>query len=128
MTIGWGDCAPSGAVYYPNYFRWFDQSVWDLFAAAGMPILELERRYGVVGVPLARLSCSFLRPCRLGDAVRVECRLEAIEGKTIRIAHAVIAGEEPLVNAADERFWGVRRDGRLRRGTVPPEVAECLLR
>jgi YbgC/YbaW family acyl-CoA thioester hydrolase len=128
FTVGWGDCAPSGAVYYPNYFRWFDQSVWDLFAAAGMPILELERRYGIMGVPLAQLSCSFLKPCRLGDAVQVETRIAAIDGKAIRIEHMVAGEDGPLVTARDERFWGVRRDGRLRREAVPAEVAERLLR
>src|SRR5580704_12674106 len=65
FIVGWGDCAPSGAVYYPNYFRWFDQSVWDLFDGAKLPIPELEQKYGIVGLPLMNLSCSFRAPCRL---------------------------------------------------------------
>jgi YbgC/YbaW family acyl-CoA thioester hydrolase len=81
FIVGWGDCAPSGAVYYPNYFRWFDQSVWDLFDAAGLPIPELEHAYGVVGLPLMSLSCNFRAPCRLRDRVSLETRIATIEPK-----------------------------------------------
>src|SRR5436309_810275 len=78
FVVGWGDCAPSGAVYYPNYFRWFDQSVWDLFDAAMLPIPSLEQKYGIVGLPLVNLSCSFRAVCRLRDRVTLETRIAAI--------------------------------------------------
>src|SRR6516225_3011134 len=89
FIVGWGDCAPSGAVYYPNYFRWFDQSVWDLFDRAELPIPELEQKYGIVGLPLMNLSCSFRAPCRLRDHVNLETRIAAIEPKHFTIEHVL---------------------------------------
>jgi 4-hydroxybenzoyl-CoA thioesterase len=128
FIVGWGDCAPSGAVYYPNYFRWFDQSVWDLFDAAGLPIPELEKNYGAVGLPLMNLSCSFLAPCRLRDRVNLETRIAKIEQKNFIIEHILKRDETVLVTANDTRFWGVRskEDPRLRREAIPPEVVERL--
>jgi 4-hydroxybenzoyl-CoA thioesterase len=129
FVVGWGDCAPSGAVYYPNYFRWFDQSVWDLFDAAGLPIPELEHAYGVVGLPLMNLSCNFRAPCRLRDRVWLETRIAAIEPKHFTIEHDLSRDDRVLVSAVDQRFWGVRpKDdpGRLRREAIPSEVIERL--
>ena len=129
FIVGWGDCAPSGAVYYPNYFRWFDQSVWDLFDGAKLPIPELEQKYGIVGLPLMNLSCSFRAPCRLRDHVNLETRIAAIELKHFTIEHVLTRGDHTLVSAVDERFWGVRpKDdpGRLRREAIPAEVIDRL--
>lgn len=125
FVIGWGDCAPSGAVYYPNYFRWFDQSVWALFAANELPIPELERKFHVVGVPLRHLECDFLGPCRLHDQVELESRFTAVEPKDISIVHELTNNGALLVRGTDERFWGVRSPGtgRLSRETIPDEVA-----
>jgi 4-hydroxybenzoyl-CoA thioesterase len=125
FVVGWGDCAPSGAVYYPNYFRWFDQSVWDLFDAAELPIPALEQKYGIVGLPLVNLSCSFRAVCRLRDRVTLETRIAAIDVKDFRIEHLVTRDDRPLVTAIDERFWGVRpkdEPRRLRREAIPDEV------
>jgi 4-hydroxybenzoyl-CoA thioesterase len=129
FLVGWGDCAPSGAVYYPNYFRWFDQSVWDLFDAAGLPIPELEKTYGNVGLPLMNLNCSFLLPCRLRDRVTLETRIAKIEPKNFIIEHVVTRDGTPLVEATDTRFWGVRsKEGppRLLREEIPRDVVEQL--
>jgi 4-hydroxybenzoyl-CoA thioesterase len=129
FIVGWGDCAPSGAVYYPNYFRWFDQSVWDLFDAAGLPIPELEHAYGVVGLPLMNLSCTFRAPCRLRDRVNLETSIAAIETKQFTIEHTLARDDVVLVSATDQRFWGIRSKddpSRLRREAIPAEVVESL--
>ena len=36
VTVEWGDCDPAGIVYYPAYFKWFDQATYRLFLAAGL--------------------------------------------------------------------------------------------
>jgi acyl-CoA thioesterase FadM len=124
FVVGWGDCAPSGAVYYPNYFRWFDQSMWALFAENGLPIPELEKKFHIVGVPLKNLACDFLAPCRLHDPVQLESRFVTIGEKDFEIEHILTRNETPLVRGHDFRFWGVRspETGKLQRQTIPPEV------
>ena len=53
FTVGWGDCSPSGAVFYPNYFRWFDAAMWNFFDQADWPLRAMEAEHGNV---LARLD------------------------------------------------------------------------
>ena len=36
ITVEWGDCDPAGIVYYPSYFKWFDQGTYRLFLKAGL--------------------------------------------------------------------------------------------
>ncbi len=124
FIVGWGDCAPSGAVYYPNYFRWFDQSMWALFAENGAPIPELERKFHVVGVPLKHLDCDFAAPCRLHDSVQLESKFVKIAEKDFEIEHELIRDGTLLVRGRDFRFWGVRspETGKLQRQTIPEEV------
>lgn len=125
FAIGWGDCAPSAAVYYPNYFRWFDQAVWDLFAAAGLPLQELERRHGNVGLPVAKIETAFLAPCRLHDVVSLETSIVDWPPKRVVVRHRLRRDATELVLATETRFWGVRHSEdprRLASVEVPAEV------
>ena len=128
FVVGWGDCAPSGAVYYPNYFRWFDQSMWALFEENGVPIPALERKYHVVGVPLKHLECDFVAPCRLHDHVQLESKFAKIGEKDFDIEHELTRGDAVLVRARDFRFWGVRSpdNGKLQRQLIPQDVRATL--
>lgn len=125
FTVGWGDCAPSGAVFYPNYFRWFDQAMWDFFAAAGLPLQELERQHGNVGLPVAEIQTKFQAPCRLHDAVALETAITDWPKKRIVMHHRLLRDSTELVVATETRFWGVRHPDDPRRlisADVPPAV------
>ncbi len=59
ITVEWGDCDPAGIVFYPNYFRWFNQGAHALFGAAGMPKSSpamTGQNTGTVNRIIARLS------------------------------------------------------------------------
>lgn len=125
FSINWGDCSPSGAVFYPNYFRWFDQAVWELFEAAGQPILEIERRYGTVGLPLVGMETTFHRPCRLQDRVTIESSVIEWQTKRLRIQHEIAKESGPVVTCIETRFWGIRHPehpDRLKSVDIPKEV------
>ena len=59
FTVGWGDCSPSGAVFYPNYFRWFDAAMWNFFDQADWPLRAMEAEHGNVGLPLIETHVNF---------------------------------------------------------------------
>ncbi len=130
-TVHWGDCAPSGAVFYPVYFRWFDEATWNLFSSLELPIDTLSARYGVVGLPLRANNCDFLRPCRLGDNLVIKSSIAKFDESEIVVQHEITnAGESAVVNQ-ERRFWGVRRTDdprRLQRGVIPHDVAAVLKR
>jgi 4-hydroxybenzoyl-CoA thioesterase len=125
FRVQWGDCSPSGAVFYPNYFRWFDKGVWDLFDAAGLPIVEMERRYGTVGIPIVDIEVTFQRPCRLRDEIVLETGVLAWQKKRFKIQHRVSRAGDTVVTCIETRFWGVRHPehpDRLGSADIPAEV------
>ena len=129
LTVGWGDCAPSGAVYYPNYFRWFDEAMWNFFDAAGWPLRQLEEAHGIVGLPLIETGAKFKGPCRLHDILEIETRITGFKRKTLEMTHTVTNtgtnGAAVAVEATDVRFWGVRHpdgSGRLKAAEIPTDV------
>jgi 4-hydroxybenzoyl-CoA thioesterase len=69
IMVEWGDCDPAGIVFYPNYFRWFNQGAHALFNAAGMPFHQLIKEWGIAGVPMLDTQASFRAPTRGADPV-----------------------------------------------------------
>lgn len=128
FVVGWGDCAPSGAVYYPNYFRWFDQSTWRLFEINGISIEVLEKKYEVVGMPLIELNCQFVGGCRLHDRVTLESGFVELKEKDFVIEHVLSKSGRILVRSRDIRFWSQRKEDKLglRRVPIPNEIVQLL--
>lgn len=52
IMVHWGDCDPANIVFYPNYFKWFDQGTWDLFASVGYDMTTFFEDEGILGTPI----------------------------------------------------------------------------
>ena len=39
--VQWGETDAAGIVFYPNYFRWFDQATHELLAQLGYPVTRM---------------------------------------------------------------------------------------
>jgi YbgC/YbaW family acyl-CoA thioester hydrolase len=127
--VHWGDCAPSGAVFYPNYYRWFDEAAWEFFSHIGLEIGELGKSYGLVGLPLMSCRAEFRRPCRLGDALTVDTAIAEMTDKTITLSFHILKASELAVRGEEVRFWGTRHPdepSRLVKGAIPVEIAARL--
>ena len=75
VEIQFGDCDPAGIVYYPNYFRFFDNATAGLLSAAlGMHKRNWLERYGIAGIPMVDTGARFIRPSSFGDVVRSGAR------------------------------------------------------
>ena len=127
--VHWGECSPSGAVFFPTYFKWFDEGTWALFESIGLPINELAAKYGVVGLPLSNCGADFRRSVRLSDDVELDSSIIEVGEDRIRIEHRVVAKGEDAVRGWELRFWGVKRDDgsdRLMRRAIPDDVVSKL--
>jgi 4-hydroxybenzoyl-CoA thioesterase len=129
IRVEWGDCDPAGIVYYPNFFHWCDVATWNFFAACGLPIAELQKRYGTIGFPLLEASASFRVPSRPQDLLTIATSLGALKRKTLELHHAFSRDGVALLTARELRVWA-ELDGRhphgLRAGTMPQEVIDRL--
>lgn len=128
-VVHWGDCAPSGAVFYPHYYRWFDEATWAFFEAEGMAIAGLSERFGTVGLPLMNCRAEFRRPCRLGDRLGIDVAVASVGKDSVTLSHHVLNRGELAVRGEEVRFWGVRspaQPGRLVRAPLPDDLADRL--
>ena len=87
ITVEWGDCDPAGIVFYPNYFRWFNQGAHALFGAAGMPFHEMIEAQGIAGVPMLDTQANFKMPVRFGETITLTSWIEEWRNKSFVIAH-----------------------------------------
>jgi len=92
ITIEFGDCDPARIVYYPNYFRWFDQGAHHLFAAAGFSLPQLAETRGLT-IPLVNATATFAGPAVWGDTIAVESRVTRWGTRAFDIAHTVTHAE-----------------------------------
>ena len=87
-VVRFGECDPAGVVYYPEFFRWFHEAMESWFAEAlGHPYAEVLQ---TVGFPAAHTESDFRRPCRLGEALLVEVRVERLGRTSLTLGFTVL--------------------------------------
>ena len=86
ISVEFGECDPSGIVYNPNYFIWFDLSVHALLARGGLSLKTLMAEFGIDGIPVVDYKCKFLSPGALGR--RTRDRDQRHRAAPLRLRHA----------------------------------------
>ena len=125
VTVQWGDCDPARIVFYPNYFKWFDEAGWGLLTHLFPDKRELIERYGVVGFPIAEASARFVRPSAQGQRIIFRSRVENVQEKRFTIKHEGYRDGELLLEGREVRFVGrVHPDDpkRLQAIAIPEEI------
>ena len=129
ITVEWGDCDPAGIVYYPSYFRWFDQATYRLFLAAGLKRDDVSSGQWKEGTPLVRAECSFRRPSQHGEKLMIESQVARFGGSSFSISHIFRdAAGEVAAEGSETRIWA-RKDGdarSLKSVPIPDEVRRRL--
>jgi 4-hydroxybenzoyl-CoA thioesterase len=129
IRVEWGDCDPAGIVYYPNFFHWCDVATWNFFAACGLPLAEVRKRYGGIGFPLLEASAVFRVPSRPQDLLAIATTLGTLRRKTLELHHAFSRDGVALLRARELRVWAqddATRPNGLRAATIPAEIVRGL--
>jgi 4-hydroxybenzoyl-CoA thioesterase len=130
VEIEFGDCDPAGIVYYPNYFRIFDEATTHLVdEALGMKKREWMKKYGIAGIPAVDASAKFLQPSRFGDEVIVESMVLELGRSSFSIRHRLLNGDALAVEAREVRVWAGREPGEgeaIRARLLPDDVRAAL--
>jgi len=87
VTVEFGDCDPAAIVFYPNYFRWFDQATWRLFARAGYTAEVLAEQFDLLGHPLVKTGSEFMIPAKQGTTLGIESRILRWGRTSFQIGH-----------------------------------------
>jgi len=130
VAVEWGDCDPAGIVFFPNYFRWFDQATWRLFEGVGLTREVLRQRFANEGHPLVKADSEFLRSARPGDRLKIETSVQRWGTKSFSLQHTVFNPDGQVGAIGHEtRVWTIRKPGtenELVGAAIPKEVIELL--
>jgi 4-hydroxybenzoyl-CoA thioesterase len=129
LTVRWGECDPAGIVFYPNFFSYFDQASWNVFAQVGITRPVMIERFGIVGIPLVDAQASFKWPCRFGDRLEIESHVSEWSTKSFTLQHRIRNGDREAVEGYEVRIWGSKHPedpNRLKALPVPKEVVTAV--
>lgn len=98
--LRFGDCDPSGIVYFPSYLDMLAGVLEELFAAAGAPFPHLMRERGL-GPPTVKLECGFERPGLHGDELAWRVTVARIGSSSAELHYEV--------RARDQLLWWARQ-------------------
>jgi acyl-CoA thioester hydrolase len=79
----WSDCDAAGIVFYANYFRFIEQAEEELFRSAGADRQALLKG-NHVWMPRVETFSKFIRPIRLGTAIRLRLHPHLKGEKAVR--------------------------------------------
>ena len=128
VEIQFGDCDPAGIVYYPNYFRFFDNATAALVSAAlGMNKRAWLEAYGIAGIPMVDTGANFVRPARFGDVVEIRSEITELGRSSFSVRHVLSNGGEVAVEASEKRVWVVKdAAGNIKSAPLPDDVRHVL--
>ena len=124
ISVEFGHCDPSGIVYNPNYFIWFDFSVHALLASGGLTLKALMSEFGIDGIPVVEYKSKFLAPARWGDELLVETSIVGLHRCAFDIQHRIFNGGVLAVDCAETRVCTALdpQQGRVRAHPLPEKL------
>ena len=123
IRANWGDCDAAGIIFYPNYFRWFDECTQALLRSVGLDQRSLRDEFGIVGTAAVDASARFTSPVSHGDVLRATSFVERWGTSSFTVYHRFDRGTDVLaVEGREVRIWAKQSsDGRLRTEPIPEE-------
>ena len=127
FTVEFGQCDPSGIVYNPNFFIWFDQSVHALLARGGLSLKTLIDEYGIDGIPVVEYKSRFLAPTRWGDQLLIETGVAKLHRCAFDLHHRVFNAGTLAVECAETRVCTALDPalGQVKARDLPEKLAEA---
>lgn len=128
VTVEFGHCDPSGIVYNPHYFAWFDSSVHALLESGGIALKALMSEFGIHGFPVVEYRTKFLAPSRWGDALLIETGVVGLHRCAFDIQHRIFNAGALAVECAETRVCTALdpQQGRTRAHPLPGKLVEAL--
>jgi 4-hydroxybenzoyl-CoA thioesterase len=130
IFVEFGHCDPSGIVYNPNYFIWFDFSVHALLARAGLTLKEMITKFGIDGIPVVEYRSKFLAPSRWEDELLIETSVVNLHRCTFDIQHCVFNAGVMAAECFETRVCTAidPQQGQVKARELPTKLIELFTR
>jgi YbgC/YbaW family acyl-CoA thioester hydrolase len=129
VRIGFGDCDPAGIVYFPNFYRWMDMAVHQMWEQAGWPAERIQNEMNLWAWPLIDSGATFRSPSTFNQIITIKSTVGSWSTKTFRTEHKVIRKEKDgtetfLLEGFSVRFIGEKLPGsfKLKAAVIPDEL------
>ena len=126
VLVEFGHCDPSGIVYNPNYFIWFDFSVHALLARGSLSLKKMIAEFGIDGIPVVEYKTKFLAPARWGDELLIETSVLNLHRCAFDIQHRVFNAGVVAAECVETRVCTALdpQQGRVKARELPPQLVE----
>ncbi|MEM7252073.1 MAG: thioesterase family protein [Pseudomonadota bacterium] len=113
IAVDWGHCDAAEIVYYPNYFRWFDQCTQELLRSVGYDQRALRSTFGIIGTPIVDATARFGAAVSYGDKLDATSYVERWGRSSFTIYHRLDRGDAMAVEGREIRVWAERPDANV---------------
>ena len=93
--VRWADVDLAGAVYFPQFFRFFNIAEEEFYRSLGRTVVEIEEALEI-RLPRVDAHCRFLQPAHFGDLLSVALEIGRIGAKTIKYEFDVQRGADAI--------------------------------
>jgi 4-hydroxybenzoyl-CoA thioesterase len=108
FKIMFSDCDPAQIVFYPTYFRWFDQATQRMFNEVGLEWSKFWPERGLAGLPIVDASAKFSGPARMDDEVSLESWVDEWRDRTFVVKHVIAKDGRTIVEGQEIRVWAAK--------------------
>ena len=126
IRVEWAHCDAAGIVFYPNFYKWFDQGTERLFTENRLSYAELDRDFGVSGMPLVENGTTYMNACKLGADLKMTSWIDEWSGKTFIVRHRIDHADGRVALEGFERRVMVVEDKEAERGMKAIEVPQYI--
>lgn len=117
IRVYYEDTDLAGIVYYANYLRFIERARSEMVRAAGIDQAQMKADGYVFAV--RRVEADYLSPARYDDELRIETRLDRIQGARFDMPQEVYRGDTCLFRA---RVGVVILNSQGRPSRIPADI------
>ncbi|MBU9723188.1 MULTISPECIES: acyl-CoA thioesterase [Bacillaceae] len=123
--VNFGDCDPAGIVFYPNFYRWMDQSTHHYFTALGHPTSHLVMKEKI-GMPIVEAKCQFHSPLLFDDIVTIHSTIIEMKNKVFTINHDFYKDGKKVAGGYEVRVWCDMSSENMKAVTIPNDIRNAI--
>ncbi|MBI1749855.1 MAG: acyl-CoA thioesterase [Acidobacteria bacterium] len=114
LRVRYAETDQMGVVYHSNFFIWFEVGRVELLRALGFSYHDMEK-LDDSHIVVAEAKCSYKKPARYDDLLRIRARILQVRRRTIRFGYEVIRDSSGQLLATGETLHVIcNRSGRPR--------------
>ena len=124
VRVYWSDVDPAGVIYFPHYFRYFDDTEAEFFRSLSGKSREQLLTEAKIWLPRVEVHCRYLKLVRVDDELRIALAISEVRDKSITFKFETFRGK---VKTCEATYTVVTIDNRTFKACAIPKRFRKLL-